>query len=661
MMIIDYPWYLVLLCLLVGAIYAGVLYFVRRRPFRGSLRWLLTGLRFLAVSGIAFLLLAPVAKRTVHERQLPHVLLLQDVSASIAMSPDSTFAMEPLTVQLKNCQTSYEAFGSADVTDIADVLLRHSHDDVDAVVMVSDGIYNRGVNPVTIAERFSVPIYTIALGDTTPRRDASLADLNVNRIAMLGNRFPVEVTINADLLADHQTTLSVAADGQRLASQTVAYSSDRFSQTISFSLSADEPGLQRFTVHLAPVDGELTTANNVLSFYVDVIDTRRKVALFAHAPHPDIAALKRAIESNPNYEAVVYLSSDVEKGKWGKEKDVYDMAVLHNLPSKQHPDVSFAEGLPCLYVIGLQTDLPRFNALHAGLEIVSKVNKSNEVTALWQEGFSLFSFDAADADAIMHLPPLSAPFGEARVSADVQSLFTARMGAIDTRQPLIAATAQGDRRRAFVWGEGLWRWRLADFAAQNSHDRFDRLVSQLVGFTAMRHQHDRLQVEAARSYAEGESPVLRAHLYNESYELTNSPEVTLHLEGDSLKADYLFLREGSGYRLSLPTLPQGLYRYRASTADGLTAEGSFAVEALSLEQRRLTADHALLRAVSATTGGTMYAPSELGSLASELQVLKPTIHTHMRYSELLRMGWVLALLLLLLSAEWVLRKYHGEL
>ena len=52
-MIIDYPWYYVLLCLLAGAIYAAALYAFGRKPFTRGLQWLLSVLRFLAVSAIA--------------------------------------------------------------------------------------------------------------------------------------------------------------------------------------------------------------------------------------------------------------------------------------------------------------------------------------------------------------------------------------------------------------------------------------------------------------------------------------------------------------------------------------------------------------------------------------------------------------------------------
>ena len=74
-MILDHPWYFVMLCLLVGAAYAGILYHVGHNRFPRGLRWGLTALRFVAVSAIAFLLLAPLTKQDVTERQLPTVIL----------------------------------------------------------------------------------------------------------------------------------------------------------------------------------------------------------------------------------------------------------------------------------------------------------------------------------------------------------------------------------------------------------------------------------------------------------------------------------------------------------------------------------------------------------------------------------------------------------
>lgn len=678
-MIIDYPWYFVLLCLLAGVAYAAGLYYVGHRHFSKGVNALLAALRFVAVTVIALLLLAPVAKRTVHERQKPLIVLVDDCSESVQMSADSAFSLAALGDELEDhCRVLYSAdttnTGQTDISAMLEV-----SPDAAAIVLASDGIYNRGQNPTTIAERLGIPVYTVALGDTTPRRDAALSNIRHNRIAYLGNAFPVEITIGAHRLKGRTAQLTVTdGRGKKVASQQVGYSDDDFGTTLTFSIQAEEKGLQKYTVSLSVVENEVERENNVLTFYTDVIDGRRKVAIVGNAPHPDLAALKQAVESNPNYEAEVFLNEELRvkhpEGELStlKKKDIlakneelkaYSLAILHNLPSATRQIPKAFENLPQVFVIGCQTDFPRFNALHTGVEIVSKVKKSSEVTAVYNDHFSLFNLDASDGEALEQLPPLDAPFGEGKVSSSLQSLFTARLGNIDTRQPLVAALARGRLHVAFVWGEGLWKWRLADYLNNNSHEHFDRLVSQIVNFTAITDQRERFIVETERHYSDNDNIVIHAQLYNDTYEPFNTPDAIFMLMGDSIKGDFNFTREGDGYTLSLGRLPEGLYRYTAQTkynGETLTTEGSFAVEALHLEQANLTADHTLLRTISAITGGQMFYPDQQESLRDSLATIKPVIYTHTRFSELLNLPWVLLLIVVLLGIEWVLRKYYGE-
>ena len=667
-MIIDYPWYYVLFCLLAGAAYAAGLYLVGHRRFSKRMNLLLAALRFVAVSVIALLLLAPVAKRTVNEQQKPVVVVAQDVSESVDSS-QRVVESGKWKVESEECEVVYEEFGGS-TTDIAaaleDIASRYQGRNLGAVVLATDGIYNRGNNPASTAERLTFPVYTVALGDTTPQRDAALANIRHNRIAFSGNTFPVEITVNATRLKGHSAQLTLSdSRGKTVAQKGIDYNDNSFSSTLTFELKAEQPGLQRYTARLSVVDGERTATNNVLTFYTDILDSRRKVAIIGNAPHPDLAALKQAVESNPNYEAEVFLNEELKMRN--EELKEVSLLILHNLPSATHqlPTLnSQLSSINSIYIIGTQTDLPRFNALHTGLEIVAKAKKSNEVTALFNDRFSLFSLDGADAAALEELPPLSAPFGEAKTSTSLQSLFTARLGNINTGQPLVAAQVQGAKRSVFVWGEGLWRWRLNDFLNNKTHDHFDRLVSQLVNFAAITDSRERFIVETERHYSDNDEVVVRAQLYNESYEPFNSPDAKFTLKGDSIKGDYNFSREGDGYSLSLGTLPEGLYRYTATTTyDGknYTAEGAFAVEALHLEQANLTADHSLLATLSSITGGEMYYPDQLSALNSQLSTLKPVIYTHTRFSELLNLPWVLILIIILLGAEWVLRKYHGEI
>ncbi len=667
-MIIDYPWYYVLFCLVAGALYAAVLYFLGHRRFGKGMNLLLAGLRFVAVSVIALLLLAPVAKQTVNEQQKPVVVVAQDVSESVESGKWKVEREKWKEIEGEGYDVVYEEFGGS-TTDISaeleEIASRYQGRNLGAVVLATDGIYNRGNNPATTAERITFPVYTIALGDTTPQRDAALANIRHNRIAFSGNTFPVEITINASRLKGNAAQLSLLDNhGKTMARERVDYSDNNFSTTLTFDLKAEKPGLQRYTASLSVVDGERTAANNMLTFYTDIIDSRRKVAIIGNAPHPDLAALKQAVESNPNYEAEVFLNEELKMRN--EELKEVSLLILHNLPSATHqlPTLnSQLSSINSIYIIGTQTDLPRFNALHAGLEIVAKARKTNEVTAMYNDRFSLFMLDAADGAAIEELPPLSAPFGEAKASPSLQSLFTARLGNINTQQPLVAAQVQGTKRTVFVWGEGLWRWRLNDFLNNKSHEHFDRLVSQMVNFAAITDSRERFIVETERHYSDNDEIVVRAQFYNESYEPFNTPDATFNLKGDSIKGDYNFSRQGDGYTLSLGTLPEGLYRYTATTTyDGTTysTEGSFAVEALHLEQTNLTANHSLLATLSAITGGQLVYPSDLSTLNSQLSTLKPVIYTHTRFSELLNLSWVLIFILLLLGGEWVLRKYLGN-
>ena len=85
-LLLDYPWYYILFCLLAGAAYSFILY--RKTPKQKddtprSWRLPLALLRFVTVAFIAFLLLAPLVKRHVNTHEKPIIVLAQDVSESV--------------------------------------------------------------------------------------------------------------------------------------------------------------------------------------------------------------------------------------------------------------------------------------------------------------------------------------------------------------------------------------------------------------------------------------------------------------------------------------------------------------------------------------------------------------------------------------------------
>ena len=654
-LLLDYPWYYLLFCLLAGAVYSFVLY---RKGSKSqdstplSHRLPMALLRFFTVSLIAFLLLAPLVKRHVNTHEKPIVVLAQDVSESVQPVDYSLWDFESPQFDIVR-----DSFGGK-TTDIAaamqDIADRYAGRNLGAVVLATDGIYNQGANPTTAATSLAVPVYTVALGDTTHHPDANITHLRYNHVAYLGNQFPLEATIRAHRLKGQRGTLTVTHNGRRLYTKEIPYTDNTFSTTETITLDADQAGLQSYTITLTGT----TTATRTIA--VEVIDGHQKIALVAAAPHPDIAALRQAIEKNPNYEIEVLDKADLSKSKLGE----YSLLILHNLPDGRFQLPAAALQLPTIFVVGTQTDLGRFNAMHCGLEIVAKNRKADQVTAAHNGAFSLFNFDEEACRRLEQMPPLSAPFGTYRPAANLQSLFTAKIGTVGSDRPMIAFCQQDGIRRAFVVGEGLWHWRLQDYLMTNSHNDFDQLVEKMVVYTSLQTNKERLHVTTRRIYRVGENVVIEAELYDDNYEPVNTPEVSLDLRSDhqTTAQQYTFNRSGSGYTLPLGALDPGQYAYTASTTlagKRYIASGNFIVEDINLEQANHVADHALLNTIAQTTGAQMLYPDQLNQLPQLLAArddLKSIVYAHTRYTELLNLPLLFILIVLFLTAEWVMRK-----
>lgn len=694
-LLIDYPWYFVLFCLLAGVAYSAILYF-RSSHFSPLLRWVLSLLRFLAVFIIAFLLLSPLVRMESHQKEKPIIVIAQDNSQSVALKTDAE-ERDALQSQLQSLAQSLSddfdvqvmkygaSLSPSDVGDtcsyaetatdmsgaLDDIVQQYQHRNLGAVILTGDGIYTQGMNPVSSVQKHAIPIYTVALGDTAVQRDAAIVGIRFNRKAFMGDQFPVEVTVRASRLNGRTKSLSVTHAGRQVFGKQLKYEGDDFSTTETLFLDADKAGLQQYTIAIASDPDEANTRNNSRTITVEVVDGRQKIAIVAAAPHPDVAALRMALEANKNYEVESFLKSQLPSG--GLKVQDFDLVIYHNCVEEASAKVS-ARRTPSVYVVGTQTDLARFNALHLGVEVFTRISKHNEATPVFNPAFSHFALSESSRTSLEQMPPLSSPFGDYRLSADVQTLCYAKIGNIAADQPLVALASHGDSRRAFVMGEGLWRWRLADFQTNGSHDFFDGLVEKIVTFASQQIDKNRFQVIGKTIYSQNEQVVLDAELYDNNYELTNQPDAVFSLvnlskskgSGDTA-TQHPFNRVSSRYSLNLGVLAPGQYRYVASTVfdnDKLTSVGQFMVEDLNIEELNLVADHTLLHTLAQTTGAVMVYPDDVESLYEMIRQrddLKTVIYTQNRFSEMARLPWIFFLILALLTAEWVLRKYHGTL
>lgn len=691
----QYPAWFLLLCVLLGLGFAMLLYY-RDTTFREQSpmlnRWLGV-LRFLAVTLIGILLLSPILKSTITETKKPVIVLAQDHSESIAgaMSEADLERYKTDWAGLRSVlEEDYEvhelAFGDqvregvdfkfSDKISNFSELLQTTYDlfgaqNLGAVVMATDGIYNEGSNPAYSGAQIAAPIYTVAFGDTTPRKDLIVRRVFHNNIAYLGDKFSIQIDVAATNCTGAQTVLTVSrVDGEQtrqLQSFPISIGSNDFFTTKEVLLEADRPGVAQYLIRVAKVNGETVAANNSKEIFIDVLDARQKILLLANGPHPDLSALRQMLEFNKNYQVSI-----ANFGAPGLDITKYDFVILHNLPSAT-ADISGLvqkmdeRRIPRLFIAGMQTNFAGLSPLQGLVNARSDGRQSDDVQAKVSPRFSSFHIDPRTIEALPQFNPVVSAFGTFSATPQAQVILYKRIGKVDTDQPLLAVGETNGVKTGIFLAEGLWKWRLFDYLQHQNHDIFDEVFGKTVQYLSIKEDKRKFRVALDQSiFNENEPVTFGAELYNDNYELTNDPDVALVIRNkDGKEFTYTFNKVGKAYALNAGILPVGNYTFKASTnfnGRGLVFEGKFSVRPIQLELFETTANHAVLRQLSAQFGGETVAPTALASIAEKIrskETVKPVIYQTNRTNPLINLKWIFALLAGLLVLEWFLRRYFG--
>ncbi|WP_461451459.1 hypothetical protein [Mucilaginibacter sp.] len=676
-----------LACLLLGILYGWLMY---RQPINltGNFSYVLFAVRALAVFILSLLLLAPLVKTVSYQPQKPLILVLQDNSESIKLFPTSNQKNANLNSGIAQLKSSlgnnYEihefnfdrtlhdglsAKFNGKQTDISSALKqlnqRYVNQNIGAVILATDGLYNQGTDPQYEARNIKSTIYTIAEGNTIPKRDLLIANVNYNKTAFLGNDFEIEVLAEAYQSKGENMRLNITEDGKEVSSQNIAINSDAFQKLVPIKLNADKKGIRRFNISIAPIKNELLTQNNSETIYVEVIDAKQKILLVYNYLHPDINVIKQDIESDKDYEVKAVMLSDLSTIKPAD----YSLVILHQLTAGVSPALQaiVKSKVPLWYMLGAQTNLQDFNDAQHQVKIFANGDQIQEALALPVPEFSAFTLPDSTRQKISTFPPLEAPFGNYSSTPGNQVLLKQKIGEIATTYPLLSFADEDGKRIAVLTGEGLWKWQLAEYKAEGNHHAIEELLDQSVQYLTANANRQQFRVYPAKNiFDDGDEVMLNAELYNDALELINTPDVKADLKSNSGKQySFLFTRNGQSYQLNAGTLPADEYAYNVSTKVGnktFTANGRFTVKALNLEARQSTANHRLLNTIAKQSGGQMLLPSEINKLADLIRKndnIKTIVYEDKHYSDLVDIKWVFILILALLSIEWFTRKREG--
>jgi hypothetical protein len=678
-------------CLVLGGLYAWLLYGKTSLMPKGLL-YGLAALRTIVVATIVWMLFSPLIKQVLYTLEKPIIIIGQDNSRSIEKEPANfnnqkyKADMEALKMQLSkkyevrtyhfsdSVKPGYDFSYGGKLTNASNFIHvltdGYLNRNVGAVIMATDGIFNRGGNPLYEIAGLKAPVYTIALGDTIPKKDLLISNVNYNDLVYLDNDFNIEIQLQAYKSKGARTQLTVLENGKSVHQEQLIVAGDPYAKTYTVKLKATKMGIQKYTVSVSQVSNEASVKNNSQTFLIEAIDDRQKVLIAAAAPHPDVAALKQAIELNKHYEVKVAVGEELTDLK----PENYGLIILYQLPGLNFPGNKNLKNLTAgkasfWYIIGAKTDLNAFNRMQGAVNISGSSDLLTEAYSTVNPGFTPFSLSEEAKKTLAKYDPLQAPSAKLNFNVSISTLFLQQSGRESTGIPQLFFSTGGGRKTGYLFGEGLWRWKLSEARAGMTASVFNPLISQIVQFLSVKDDKRRFKAyPSMRVFDENEPVLINATLYNDSYVAVNKPDVNAVLKDEKGKTyNYTFSKSESAYQLDAGILKPGDYTFTAKTQLGdqkYVEKGAFYVKALVAEDQQTIANHQVLYALSAKTNGRMVMPQNLLDLVKDLvqnEQIKTISYEDRNYAQLIDLRWLFFLIMGLLSVEWFLRKRNGEI
>lgn len=680
-------------------------------PLSGSRRVLLTGIRSLILIIVVFLLLQPVLQFVYEYHEPPVVAVLLDNSGSMkikdsyGMRGDSlqyVFQHLPderngdsLRLAVYKFSRSLQALGSDSLdfsgkqTNIARAV-RGVNDslagqNLQAVVLLSDGQFNQGVNPLRDAATSAVPIHTVAIGDTVPQKDLRFTGVQANRVAYVGEEIPVSARIMQRGFRSGEMLVRLWREKEQIQAKSIKFPPEGFEQQVQFTLTADKPGEFRYTVEIVPQKGETTAQNNRSSFLLKVLKSKMRTLLISGQPTFDQRMVTFVLKQLSDVELSVLTEKSrgeyYEGGFQTVHPDSQDVFILLGFPTLQTNSDhlqrimnSIRQRNTPFYLFITERTAPRKLSGWRDIlpaEIPARLVPQPTTFAELTTGGKLHPVTSLEDDPQSlqalwtDLPPVLGLGRTFRLKEGSHLLIESASERQTNKMPLLIAGVRKDIKSLIFAAANIGGWHLQLQDDPRRDTFFQRFMERSLKWLVNREDIQRVQIHPSQKiYNMGEVIEFSGQVMNEFYRPVNDARVSITIRGEDFKQEDILVNEENYYRYQTSGISPGAYTYELTARkDGRVmgaSRGKFVVQELELEMQETAANRTLMKEIAARSGGEVWSAREfmkkLNGFHFRKQIHLSTVE-HVLWNKI----YWLAALVVLLAGEWFFRKRWGLL
>lgn len=562
------------------------------------------------------------------------------------------------------------------------------------ILLLSDGRDNGSTPPVEAARQARARgflVYTLCLGREHPLRDLQVTAQRAQAYAAPGQAVELTADVRGEGLPRAPVRVDLLREGRRVATQILpALPGVREAR---FTVTEPRAGFYRYTFAVTPAPGESDITNNRAHAFLSVMDARARVLLLEGRPSWDARFLARTLREDPTLilDSVFQLtphrpfalSGDPRQATLRLPRTVeelrrYDVLIL----GKGYEEFFDSQGTEALkrwirdhggHLILLRGRADERTPALRDLEpvVFSDAQIEEARVRLTEAGRTHPGFvftGPEDAQTIVRrLPALTAATQVIGEKALAVVLARAQGREDGQEMALIAYQRYGQGKVVAIAGQGLWQWAFlppdqarynriyAEFWTQTLRwlvSDADFLPGQDLALRTERSSYTSDETVRFTGSLRGPKPVRLPDIrITRPDGQTDRVPVTLHQDaGADFFAVYRPPISGE-YVASIGPLADAPKAVPTSTA--------FTVHPDRVEDINRSAHPALMRQIAAAGGGQVLTPGDLPSFAGKLQAQQRVALQSVAPRTAWDRWWVLALLVGLLSVEWLWRRHSG--
>ncbi|WP_282042572.1 VWA domain-containing protein [Winogradskyella flava] len=662
----------------IAALLLALFQYIYKSKVKSNIKYVLLALRAISIFGILLLLINPKFESNTYYDEKPTLVVAVDNSQSVSYLEQNENVNEILETLESNPELKERfeikaySFGKS-VSDLDSLNYNERQSNISQalkqfgevyanqtapIVVVTDGNQTYGSDYSYISKSVKQPIYPIILGDSTIYADLSIKQLNVNRYVYLKNKFPIEIVVNYNGNELINTELKIYSGNSVVFREALQFDASKTSEIISTALTANSVGVKTYRVELNPLNNEKNTVNNSKNFGVEVIDQKTNIALVYDRLHPDLGALKKAIESNEQRSVSILKPQD-----YLNQINDFQLVIVYN------PNINFNSVLSEIYTQKLNSFIitgttTNWNLLNSSQSYFKQTitNQTEDFQPLLNRNYNTFIIDNLSFE---NYPPLQSEFGKLEFLVPHDDILTKSVNGIDTGEFMLSTFEVNNTKHALLNGEGIWRWRAQSFLDMESFNDFDNFMGKLVQYLSSNKKRNRINIDYKSFYNGNDDVIISAQYFNKNFEFDDAASLTIVIknkENDNIREVPLLLSNGS-YTVDLSGIDSGSYDFTIKhNSESISASGSFRVLEYNVEQQFLNADIDKLQSIANNSSGRAFFVTDFNNLIDNL--LNDNRYATIQKSTknivpLIDWKYLLGLIALSLFSEWFIRKYNG--